>query len=696
MKKEPKLYLGKRQIHLDFHTSGLIPEVAKDFKADDFVEQLKMADVTGICVFAKCHHGYAYYPTRFGKQHPTMQSGRDLLGEQLEALKSANIQTSIYTTIAWDELAAKEHPEWLTRTITNKVMSLDHFSLLVSPEELEKQTDASGQVHNRLVPGWSFLCWNTPYREYLKEQFQEIVARYETEYLFMDILFHTEACVCASCVERMQRHGLNPNSPKDREKNQLDSAREFMDFMNSAIHEIQPHLPTFYNSRLRLTGRVEEGSYPEMEQMGAIIVESLPSGPWGYDHFPVFAKYFQNFDYAKMGHTGKFQKMWGDFGGLKNEAALEYEVMRMVSQGYVPSIGDQLPPRGTLDPPTYALIGKTFAKVKVIEDYLIPSTPIDEIGIFLSNAPKKAKNIGADLGPEYGAMKMLMQGQYQFSFLDEESDFERYPLLILPDEITITPKLQIKLNAYLKQGGKLIVSYESGFDGTSKKFALDDMDLQIKGEHPHKPYYVFATNSLKDSGDLEETDHVQYLGGKEVRWIPEHYEVLAGVTEPYFNRSWQHFCSHLQTPPHKSTGAVEMFYNQKNIIYIASPIFRSYHKFASKMCKSMVYFAIDTLMKTKLVLSNLPSTAEVTLRQSQNQETMLSILHYIHQRRGEGIDIVEDIIPLYDINISLFKKEEVSEVVDVCTRQSLAFKRKGERIEFTIPKIEGFIVLKIN
>ena len=59
-----------RQIHLDFHTSPKIKDVGVDFNAEDFSRTLVEAGVDWVTLFAKCHHGMCYYPTKVGPMHP--------------------------------------------------------------------------------------------------------------------------------------------------------------------------------------------------------------------------------------------------------------------------------------------------------------------------------------------------------------------------------------------------------------------------------------------------------------------------------------------------------------------------------------------------------------------------------------------------------------------------------------------------
>lgn len=67
--------------------------------------------------------------------------------------------------------------------------------------------------------------------------------------------------------------------------------------------------------------------------------------------------------------TGRFQKMWGDFGGSKPQAALEYECFRSQALSAGNSVGDQLPPRGTLDSAAYDLIGAVYAQCEAAEPF---------------------------------------------------------------------------------------------------------------------------------------------------------------------------------------------------------------------------------------------------------------------------------------------------------------------------------------
>ena len=62
-----------RQVHLDFHTSPLIPGIGEKFDNKQWQDTLKEAAVDSITCFSCCHHGYSYHPTKVGKMHPHLK-----------------------------------------------------------------------------------------------------------------------------------------------------------------------------------------------------------------------------------------------------------------------------------------------------------------------------------------------------------------------------------------------------------------------------------------------------------------------------------------------------------------------------------------------------------------------------------------------------------------------------------------------
>ncbi len=94
-----------RQVHMDFHLSGEVPDVGANFDEERFVRRLKESHVNAVTVFAKCHHGYFYYFDSEFTVHPNLKT--DLLPRQLDACERAGIETAVYISAGFDEVLAE-------------------------------------------------------------------------------------------------------------------------------------------------------------------------------------------------------------------------------------------------------------------------------------------------------------------------------------------------------------------------------------------------------------------------------------------------------------------------------------------------------------------------------------------------------------------------------------------------------------
>ena len=117
------------------------------------------------------------------------------------------------------------------------------------------------------------------------------------------------------------------------------------------------------------------------------------------------------------------------------------------------------------------LLGKIkYRYVEEKEPWCENAKPISEIGVFTAEEFYATGVAGHIPGASEGVARLLMELGYQFDFIDSTLDFDKYRLLILPDVIPVDEELRDKLSTYLKKGGKLLVSYQSGLDRAHQKF----------------------------------------------------------------------------------------------------------------------------------------------------------------------------------------------------------------------------------
>lgn len=658
-----------RQVHLDFHTSPHIPEVGADFDPDEFVRMLQDAHVNSITVFAKCHHGYSYYPTKVGTPHPHLK--RDLLGEMIEACHKAGIRVPIYTTVVWDELAWETHPEW---------------------RQLLPDGCIAGPAGTPLKPGWKNLCMNTAYADYVIAQIEEVMDLYEVDGWFIDIVRYLGGpCVCSTCLRQMQAEGVDPTDRGQLRAFALAAERRFMARTSSAIRAKDPRPTIFYNARLNIDWNPQLGNRPEVDHFTHFEIESLPGGFWGYDHFPLSVRYFQTFGVELLAMTGRFHTIWGDFGGLRNRAALSFECFQALAHGAAISIGDQLHPRGRLEPAAYARIGEVYREVERYEPWCADTVALPEIGVIVATTGISTHE-GQFNEADRGALHVLEQLKHQFQFLDAGSDLSPYALVILPDEVPMNTALAEKLRAYLAAGGRLLITGRSGLDeGIGDFFLAREMGVHYVGPAPFAPDYLVPEPTLAEG--IEPMHHSCEQPGVQIRIEPD-VQVLARSGAPYFNRTWDHFCSHQYAPLARITDD-PVIVQKGNIIYCARPLFQEYAESARRVHKQVLANCIRRLLpRPRVGTHNLPSTAIVTVRK-QRRDLIVHLLHYVHQRRGKTLDIIEDVLPLYEVRLSVRATQAPTAVHLVPEKQSLKWTWQDGYVHFTVPRVEGYQIIQL-
>jgi hypothetical protein len=658
-----------RQVHLDFHTSPYIPDIGSDFDAEEFVRTLQAAHVNSITVFARCHHGYSYYPTKVGTPHPHLK--RDLLGDMIEACHKAGIRVPIYTTLVWDELAWATHPEW---------------------RQLLPDGRVAGPAGTPLKPGWKNLCMNTSYADYVIAQIEEVMDLYDGDGWFIDIVRYLSGpCVCATCLSQMQAEGVDPTNPEQLNAFALAVERRFLERASRAIRARDPEQSIFYNARLNMDWDPQRGNRPEVSDFTHFEIESLPGGFWGYDHFPLSARYFQTFGLDLIAMTGRFHTMWGDFGGLRNRAALSFECFQALAHGAVISIGDQLHPRGRLDPPVYARIGEVYAEVERREPWCANTQPLPEIGVIIATTGVSS-HMAKFNESDRGALHVLEQLKHQFEFVDAGADLSPYRLVILPDEVPMNDVLAEKVRSYLAAGGHLLVTGRSGFNqGSDDFFLAPEMGVHYVGPAPFTPDYLVLEPEL--AADVEPMHHSCEQPGVQIRVDPG-VQVLARCGVPYFNRTWDRFCSHQYTPMERATDEPVIAQNG-NVIYVARPLFREYADSSRRVHKQILANCIARLLpRPRVGAHNLPSTAVVTVRQ-QRHDLIVHLLHYVHQRRGATLDIIEDTLPLHDVQLSVRVASRPAAVRLVPEDRLVDWTWEDGYVRFSVPRVDGYQIVQL-
>lgn len=625
--------LRYRQVHLDFHTSPHITGIGEAFDQSHWQRTLRRAHVDSITLFATCHHGYAYYDTSVGQRHPHL--GFDLLRRQFDATKAIDINVPIYLTAGVNNWASHHHPEW---------------------REVGADGRYCGWVRDVTEAGFHTMCFNSPYLDLLCRQIEEVASLFpDCDGIFLDIISQNECC-CRWCLASMDEAGLNARSAEDRQANATASLLKYYQATTTAAKRKRADMSIFHNS-----GHITKGQTDILEYFTHLELESLPTGGWGYDHFPLSARYAAQLPHDVLGMTGKFHTTWGEFGGYKHPNALRYECATMLAHGTKCSVGDQLHPSGKLDESTYSLISEAYAEVEAKEPYCNGAVNVADIGLLSSAAmnPAHDRHSGADTG----AGRILLEGHFLFNILDAEMDFDPYKLLILPDDIAVDDPLKTKIDAYLAAGGKILLTGTSGLNA-ERTACFWNLGATLHGPSDFEPDYILPVTRLQP--DFCASPMVMYL--RSTRLKVTSGQSLGDIYDPYFNRSFKHFCSHQHTPNRPEPSGFHMGVTCGPVTYLAHPVFTLYAGYGSVAYRQLITRVIDQILGDGRTLrTNLPSTARVTLAHQPTENRHVLHLLYANtiQRGGpmelsggttrvtQPIEVIEELIALHDVELTL-------------------------------------------
>ncbi|SIQ13108.1 Hypothetical glycosyl hydrolase 6 [Alkalispirochaeta americana] len=663
-------HLSFRQVHLDFHTSGHIGGVGADFDPEEFAERLATAHVDSITCFARCHHGYLYYQSEKHPHliHPHLER-TNLLDEQIHALRERGIRVPLYTTVQWDGWMMREHPEWCCQ-------------------------DEHGGWHGQrpLEAGfYATLCVNTPYRDFLFDHTRELLERFAPQGLFFDIV-RDVPCLCPWCLSGMEQEGLDPWNEEDRMIFARHVADRFRLEMSEMIRRTNPECAVFYNA-----SHVAPRLRSSLESFSHLEIESLPSGGWGYTHFPYVVRYAQGLGKEMIGMTGRFHTYWGDFHSYKNKAALEFECFQMLAHGAGCSVGDQLVPSGKLDMHAYELIGDVFQRVQAVEPWVRGTRPLGRIALVTTEEWSQSEQPLEMIG----AVRILQECGFQFSVIDLASDTTPYELLIFPDKVPVTSRTKEFVDSFLAGGGRVLATFDATFPTLGVVSAPQHL-CDGTGEDPHGR--VYERNDFADylvplgplGRDLPETPHVMYLRGREV--IPgEKGRVELSITPSFFDRSPRRYCSHQQSPPDRSRTGLPAVISTDRSLYFAHPLFTTYCERSPRWVKLLVRNAVEELIGQDVCSHDGPSGLISTVRYHPEKRCLLvHLLYYVPERRGRSLDVIEDVVPLHDLTITLRPrgKFRISRAEIVPDQQILPILAgENDEVRITVPCLQGAAII---
>lgn len=645
---------GSRQIHLDFHTSEDIKDIGSHFDKKQFQEALIKGNVNSINIFAKGHHSWSYYPTEIGQTHPHLDF--DLMGAQIEACREIGVSVRLYFTVGWSANDVINHPEW---AVLRKDGSNPYRDML-------KETGP-----DESFGGWEYLAPEGPYAELILAQTEEILQKYDVDGIWYDIHQPEKLNYNEWSLKDMKERGIDPDDQQAVVARNNEKYYEFFSQTQKLIKKYNPAATVYYNGTTRTYNdeNISLFKYEFEKYNSKHDLEDLPTAWGGYDIFPWRSKYFANTGKEIVAMSGKFHKAWGEFGGFKDKEAILYEAASMIAFGANANFGDQLHPSGIMDIPTYENIGYAFDYVEKIEAYGIGGKSIARTGLYTSESKSAIE----------GTVQMLLEEQINFNVVNTLDDWSDIDVLIISSGGILDKDLP-RIREYIARGGKLI-AMGSGIIKDDKP--VIDIGASYLGEASYDVDYTIVGEQISE--DIVPSPFLNY--NPAIRLAPEEgTEILASIREPYFSRTLEHYCSHNNTPYVLEDAGHPAAIRKGNIIFLAHDLDKQYFNEGARIHRQLFKNALGLLRDNPLVEVDMPSMGRVNLlKQSDKDRYVLHLLYASPIQRG-SVRVVEDLLPLYNVPVSLQLDESIKKAYLIPSGKKLKLKKVGDRLELVVPE----------
>jgi hypothetical protein len=649
-----------RKVHLDFHNSKHVSKIGAKFNPGQWGDRLVAGNVDSIVVFAKDMHGYFYYPSKFGPVHPGLSF--DLLGAQVKACRERNIAVYAYYCTAWDNYLCDTHPVW----------------------NMRKSDGSDYRPKSDETPGWTALCLgNKDFVDLMASHIQEFVSNYELDGAWLDMAEPiAPECYCDECVRQIKVSGKDPYDKLVQREHQNKNFINFHRRMTELVHSTRPGCHVDYND-IGL-GKVSERA----SLLDSIDIEALPTDPqWGYYYAPVQLRYQRNFGLPVYGMTGRFVSSWADFGGLKLPQQLDVELASLVANAGRCDVGDQMPPDGQLDAAVYHVLGKSFGRIKSMEPFLNQAAPVTEAVLIISDLALQNPSTPA----VSGIAKLMIESKLQFDILEPTQEWERYNLVVLPDEFSTDAMTINRLNRFISDGGAVIVCHNAGLEQDTQHSWLKQYGLDYKGQSVFKPAYMVTDDEFV--ADMPGYAYALYGGASQWK-VQSPAKSLAQLGESLFNRSAEHYTSHKQSPFDRVTDYSVAAISGK-VGLLAFPIGQTYFDKGYWIYREAFLKLVKAVLPSRLVETNAPLNAEITVtwqaadtKVNRPERYLVHIINWSSTRKTpQHPEVHEDPVPLTNIKVKLNISLKIVRVITIASGENLKSIYSGTGIEVIVPSV---------
>jgi len=666
---------------IDNHITEDDPSFMTRFDPGAYVAMVKQSGVDAAMVYACCHNGNCYYPTRVGHMHANL-NGRDIFGETVTLLRQAGITPVAYYTTIYHNHSARTHPAW-------------------------RMQDAVGSQHGGRY--WWSCPNNAEYRQFTQDQIREVIA-YDVDGIFVDMTFWPVICCCPAC------RGLYLQETGEEMPTIVDWRNpawvRFQRFRQRSLVSFTQQITDFIQSQRDIT----------VTHQNSLIIQGWAMGQTNgiadacdYASGDFYGGKTQHILGAKIlsaaSRRQPFEFMTSrcvnlnDHTSMKSEAELRCEAASTLASGGAYFFIDAINPTGTLEQAVYTRLGhvsSTLApftqKLKQLQPVLTADTGlyfsmvshVDEKlnGVSLKQLTENPWSLGLTPPVEEmtGTAVILTHLHRPFRVVRDDAPLSGLQTLIINDARFMSSAETERIRQFVRRGGTLLTTGLTSLldleGDTSGDFALADVfGVSSTGRMAKRFNYIF----------LEDQD--QYISGSRPAPLVQATtaSVLAYLAEPLFDPDdpdcWASIHSN---PPGVVTSYAALTVNEYGsgkCIYLAPPVLA----IQQDAQQTFGRWLFETFAPGGMVLStNAPACVEITVLKSSTQDAYL-VCFVNYQRELPNV-------PVRNLSLQL-KLPDVNNPRSVCRvsdGQPLAFRFEAGVLVVEVPFIETIEMLEVE
>ena len=658
---------------IDNHISEDDPSAMAKFDPAQYVAMVKKAGTEAAMVYATCHNGNCYFPTRVGHMHANLK-GRDIFGETVNLLRREGIVPVAYYTSVYHNHSAKTHPAW-------------------------RLTQVSGSQHGGRY--WWSCPNNDEYRAFVLAQIAEIIA-YDVDGIFNDMTFWPGICVCASCRSKyLAETGQEIPRKVDWRNREWIAFQRFRErSMASFAQEITASVKARKDMTVtHQTSTIMHG-WMQAYTLGIAAACDYTSGDFyggKYQHIigtKVLAAASKDLPYEFM--TSRCVNL-RDHTSMKSEAELTAEAATTLANAGAYFFIDAINPDGTLENDVYERLGSVARTLRPFTEAVKRHRPViaADKAFYYSSAAYVDENANTDImhpgggkpavDEMFGTSIVLTRAHIPFRAVTSATeDYSGLNTIIMNNVLYTSPAENERLRRFVSQGGTLIATGLTSLyqpDGSSSgDFGLAD---------------VFGVSS---AGAKAKSFH--YLSFVQRHWLvsapasaplvlAQDAEVVARIVEPVFEPEAEQYASIHSNPPGVVTryaGLTVHPFGKGRCVYLSSPVL-TLQQDAQQAFGEWLFREYSP--SAFVLATNAPACVEITVNRSTTANAYLvGLVNYQKELPN---------VPVRDLTVTL-RLPGVSQPT-ACTRVSdgtrMKVKSQGDALVLEVPFLDTLEMLEI-